>query len=133
MTIEADPAQVREIRGVLSRLTAAWREGRFDELEGLLHEKVVFVPPGFSARLEGRSPCGESYRQFMTAAKVIEYVESDHTIDVWGTSAVASYRFEMTWEMANQLHRDAGHDLLVFVREDGRWQIVWRMLVPLAS
>jgi hypothetical protein len=131
MGMKSDRAQQSEIRGVLSRLTAAWREGRFDELEDILHQSVVFLEPDFRGRIEGKTACVDSFRQFMSAAKVIDYAERDVVIDVWGATGIATYGFEMTWEKEGKSYRDAGHDIFVFAREESRWQVVWRTIVPL--
>jgi hypothetical protein len=133
MGMKSDRAQQSEIRGVLSRLTAAWREERFDELEDILHQSVVFVQPGFTSRVEGRTGCVDTYRQFMSAAKVLDYVERDVAIDVWGGTAVATYRYQMAWEMDGKAHRQEGHDVFIFVREESRWQVVWRTTIPLVA
>ncbi len=130
MGMKSERAHQSEIRGVLSRLSAAWREERFDELEDILHQSVVFVRPGFDGRVEGRTGCVNTYREFMSSAKVVDYSESDPAVDVWGGTAVATYRFEMAWEMNGKSHREAGRDLFVFVREDSRWQVVWRSSAP---
>ncbi len=131
MGMKSDRAQQSEIRGVLSRLTAAWREERFDELEDILHQSVVFVQPGFSSRAEGRKSCVDTYRQFMSTARVVDYVERDVAIDVWGGTAVATYYFDIAYEMDGKSRRDTGHDVFVFVREESRWQVVWRTLIAL--
>jgi len=130
MGMKSDRAQQSEIRGVLSRLTAAWREERFDELEDILHQSVVFVHPGFRGRVEGRTGCVNTYREFMSSAKLVDYSESDGTVDVWGATAVATYRFDMSYEMNGKSHHETGRDLFVFVREDSRWQVVWRTMIP---
>jgi hypothetical protein len=129
MGMKSDRAHQSEIRGVLSRLSAAWREERFDELEDILHQSVVFLKPGFDGRVEGRTACVNTYREFMSSAKVMDYSESDPSVDVWGATAVATYRFEMAWEMNGKSHREAGRDLFVFVREDSRWQVVLRTMI----
>ena len=129
MGMKSDRAHQSEIRGVLSRLSAAWREERFDELEDILHQSVVFVQLGFNGRVEGRTACVNTYREFMSSAKVVDYSESDPTVDVWGGTAVATYRFEMAWEMNGKPHHEVGRDMFVFVREDSRWQVVWRTMI----
>ncbi len=130
MGMKSERGHQSEIRGVLSRLTAAWTEERFDELEDILHQSVVFVQPGFAGRGEGRRACVDSYREFMASAKVVDYAERDVTVDVWGGTAVATYLFEMTWEKDGKSHRERGRDLLVFIREEGSWQVVWRTMIP---
>jgi hypothetical protein len=128
--MKSDRAQQSEIRGVLSRLTAAWTEGRFDELEDILHQSVVFVQPGFVGRAEGRTSCVDTYREFMSSAQVLEYDESDVAIDVWESTAVATYRYRITWQREGKMHRDTGHDVFVFLRQESRWQVVWRTVMP---
>ena len=51
-------------------------------------------------------------------------------IDVWGNTAVATYRYEIAYEMGGQLYQEMGQDLFVFVRDGGRWRAVWRTLIP---
>jgi len=124
---ESAEAQVRD---VVARLTAAWRERRFEEMLDLLHEDVVFESPGMSSRSQGRRACVDTYREFMSAATVLDYVEYDLTVHVWGATAVATTHCEMAWEMAGQSQREAGHDVLLLAHQAGRWQVVWRTLVP---
>jgi len=130
MGMKSDRAQQSEIRGVLSRLTAAWREERFDELEDILHQSVVFALPGFTNRVEGRTACVDTYRRFMSNARVVDYLERDTAVDVWGGTAVATYYYDIAYEMDGKSHRDTGHDVFVFVREESRWQVVWRTMIP---
>jgi hypothetical protein len=118
------------LREVLRRIEAAWTSGRFHELEDCFHEGIVCVPPGFSMQVEGRAACIESYADFMGAARVTEYRQSEPAIDVWGDVAVATYPWEMAWEMKGQAHRESGHDVIVFARQMGRWVAVWRTIVP---
>jgi ketosteroid isomerase-like protein len=118
------------VRDVLVRLTAYWREGRIDEVAALLHEDVVFVQPGFGTRAEGRAACADTYRQFYESAKVIDYGESNLSIDTWADTAVATYRYLMEWEMAGKRSRETGNDVIVLVCREGRWGVVWRTLVP---
>lgn len=124
-----DPAS-QPIRAVLAALAKAWRTGRTQDIHALLHPSVVFVRPGFSGRAEGPAACIATYDEFLAAALVLRYEESEPTVDVVGDTAVASFRWEMAWEMGGQRSEDAGHDLYVLVRAEGRWLIAWRTLVP---
>jgi hypothetical protein len=117
------------IRDLLARLTDAWRGRRYDEIGPLLDERVVFVTPSFIARSEGRDACIYSYRQFVEAATIHHYAESNHSIDVWGDTAVASYRFDIEWQMNGPRTRQWGFDVFTLVRRDGAWRIAWRLLV----
>jgi len=117
------------IRAVLAALTAAWRAGRTKDISALLHPSVVFVRPGFAGRAEGPAACVATYDEFLTAALVLRYEESEPSVDVFGDTAVASFRWEMAWEIGGQRSEESGHDLYVLVRTEGRWLIAWRTLL----
>lgn len=122
----------RAVWQALQQLNAAWLHGELEHLADVLHEHMVIVPPGFSQRIEGRAACAEGYEDFARMARVQSYSEADATVDVQGSTAVVNYRYEMTYEMDGATYQDSGHDLYVFVHEDGRWQALWRTLVPAA-
>jgi ketosteroid isomerase-like protein len=124
-------ADVRaELLAVIRRLVSAWRIGNADELTTLLHPDVVFVQPHFGGRTDGREACVDGFRDFTSQAKINKYGDTDHAIDVFGPLAMVSFRYELAWEMEGEHHRETGHDLLLLVREEDRWQIVWRTQVP---
>jgi len=128
-TAHADDGEA--IRQALRGITAAWREGRPEDLRAFFHEDIVTVLPGLQVRVAGREPCVQSYRDFLAAATVQDYREAEPAVDVWGDTAVTTCRWEMAWEMNGQPCREAGHELFVFTRTAGRWLAVWRTLVPL--
>ena len=121
------------IRAVLAALTAAWRTGHTKDIAALLHPSVVFVRPGFTGRAEGRAACVATYEEFLSAALVLRYEEAEPSVDVFGDTAVASFHWEMAWEIRGQRSEEAGHDLYVLVRTEGRWLIAWRTLQPTPS
>jgi hypothetical protein len=45
---------------------------------------------------------------------------------------VATYDWEMTYELAGNANHETGHDIFVFSfsRAAGRWLAVWRLLLP---
>ena len=118
------------IREVVRGITAAWREGRIGDLHRFYRPDVVFVQPGFSARLEGRDACVDSYREFLSVAVVHDYAEEEPAIDVLGDAAVVNTRYEVDYELEAARHRETGHDVLVLVRDESGWRVAWRTLVP---
>lgn len=62
-----------------------------------------------------------------------EFRELDPRVDVFGQTAVATYRFEIRYDMGDQSYDEHGQDVLVFARQDGRWQVVWRAILPVPS
>jgi uncharacterized protein (TIGR02246 family) len=122
-------AETKAVRAVLASLTQAWRTGRTKDIAALLHPKVVFVRPGFSGRSVGPSDCVATYDEFLAAALVLRYEEEELAVDVFGTTAVATLRWEMMWEMGGQRSEEAGHDVYVLAKVDGGWLIAWRTLL----
>jgi uncharacterized protein (TIGR02246 family) len=120
------PSQDRQaVHQLLKRVHAAWTAGRFDDLADCFAEDAVIVPPGFQRRVEGRQACVSSYSDFL-AATVAAYREGEPSIDVWGDTAVATFRWDMAWAMKGQDYRDSGHDVIVCTRQADRWLEVWR-------
>jgi uncharacterized damage-inducible protein DinB len=119
------------VRSVLRKINESWLQGRTEELAEYFHPHIVMVHPGFAGRVEGRDAGVQSYVDFLRSAKIHEYAESDHQVDIRGDTAVASYRFLMAWEMVGKHYREGGHDLFVFNRDQGKWQAVWRTMQPL--
>lgn len=120
-----------EVAETLRRLSAAWRERRYEELSSLFDENVVMALPGFADRVKGRDALVASYREFMDRATILEYREEPPTVDVWGDSAVAMYRWHMAWAAGGDAERASGHDVFVFTRGSGAeppWRAVWRTL-----
>ena len=117
-----------EIRQLLLSLNEAWVQGRPEDLGRHFDEDMVIVHPG--GRAEGRETCVNSYRDFVAQATVHEYKESEFEIDCWGNTAVASYRFDIAYEMNGGHYRESGRDVFVFIRRDERWLAVWRTMIP---
>jgi hypothetical protein len=99
-------------------------------MRNALDPEVVLVQPGFSGRTEGRDAAIESYREFVNSAAIHAYEETDLSIDVRGHTAVATYRFEIDYELDGKAVHETGHDLFVFDRFGTRWRAVWRLLLP---
>ena len=121
----------QEIRKLLAKINQAWLSGRVKELKNYFHRDVVFVSPGFVGRTSGKSRCVQSYKEFTDQATIRDFKESDHAIDVWGDTAVASLRFEIDYEMNDTDYHELGHDLFVLVRRNTKWLAVWRTMITL--
>jgi hypothetical protein len=87
----------------------------------------VFVQAGIAGRLEGRKRAVDGLRELVGSALVAEYSESDLAIDVWEDTAVATYRYKISWEPAAKRLDQVGHDLFVFRRAGGSWVAVYRL------
>jgi hypothetical protein len=122
--------QAEDIERLLKTINQSWLEGRWEDLEDSLHQDMVITAPGLKAGGRGREACIQSYRNFAARAEILDYRESDRAIDVWGDTAVASYRYEMSYRLSDQEHHDTGYDVFVFSRQEGKWRAVWRTIAP---
>ena len=87
--------------------------------------------PDFVNRTNGREACIAGYLDFCTQANITDFKLGEPGIDVFGNTAVATYSYEISYEMGGESFTDTGRDLFVFVREGDRWQAVWRtMIIP---
>lgn len=118
------------VAGALRRINNAWIATDPKEMRDFLDPDVVFVQPGFSGRSEGRDAAIRSYDEFVASAVIHAYAESDLAIDLTGHTAVATYRFEIDYEMEGKRLLETGRDLFVFGRTGTRWRAVWRLLMP---
>ena len=128
MASAPDANDSEEIRRLVKTINEAWLRGRPEELAAYFHADMVIVPPGFSGRAEGRGACVQGYKDFVIQAKVREYKDAEPSIDLWGDTAVATYSWEIAYEMNGQDFREAGWDVFVFLRENAKWQAVWRTI-----
>jgi hypothetical protein len=117
------------VRDVLSRLSAAWQERRWADLESLLDEEVVFVTPGFGTRFRGRAACADSYRQFMQQAALLAYEETDLQVDDFGSTAIATFRWKMRWSSQGTSSDESGHDVFVLREQASVWRVIWRTMI----
>lgn len=120
---------VESIRTLLLKINSAWLEGRTSDLTEFFHPEMVTVSSDFQLRMKGRKGCIQSYEDFLAQAKVSKFRESDHVVDIWENTAVASYRYSVQYEMGGALQHDTGRDTFVFTLQDGRWVAVWRTMV----
>jgi uncharacterized protein (TIGR02246 family) len=121
----------QEIREVVEQLNDAWVKGSPEKLATFFREDIAMVHPDFVQRTEGREACIASYVDFCSQAKVNDFKLGETSIDVFGDTAVATYSYEISYEMGGERFTDSGRDLFVFIRENDRWQAVWRtMIIP---
>jgi Domain of unknown function (DUF4440) len=128
------PDDGEKIRLLLSRINDAWLKGRPDDLEhaleGCFHREAVIKGPGFQELGKGEQACIKSYADFVRQAEIRECRLSEPMIDLYGNTAVAAYEWKMTYALDGREYKEAGHDLFVLTKTQGRWQAAWRMLLP---
>jgi hypothetical protein len=131
MTWSLETPDQQEIWRILRSLNRAWVNGHPEQIANFLHPGVVFVSPDLQKRTQGREACVASYQEFCRQAAIRSFSESEPAIDVCGNTAVATYGFEIRYEMNQQDFHETGRDLFVFAREAGEWRAAWRTILGL--
>jgi ketosteroid isomerase-like protein len=125
MTETFDDKTKQEVWRTLQALNRAWTSGHCDELKDYFHEKMVAIVPSDRLRLEGRQQCIDGWTAFVKATTKIHYwKELDPQIQVYGDCAVVTYYYDMSVDMGGQTISLAGRDMLLFVKENGKWWVV---------
>ena len=117
-----------EIRDLLARIDAAWRNKEFEGLDRCFHEQAVIVGPGYVEYASGRSNCAESYREFAANADVLDYSEKSHDLRIWDAVAVYTFEWHMTYRRDAGPRQEQGTDQLVLQKTSQGWQVAWRYI-----
>ena len=95
----------------------------------MIHPDIVMIFPGFSGRIRGREAFLAGFLDFCQNAKIHEFREDDHQVDVAGDIAVVTFRWEMVYQRSGERFRSTGRDLWVFQNQSGAWIAVWRTML----
>ena len=116
---------------IVQTVNRTCKEGKgFDRLTPLFHDRVVMVLPGLNRRAEGKDTCLRSYEDACSTMVFHRLDGSEERIDVWGDTALATYRYDCVWDFQGKTFTDDGHEILVFLKDGENWQIAWRTLIP---
>ena len=118
-----------EVWQLVQRMNDSWAKDGADDLASFFREDIVMVNPDFTHRTEGRDACVASYQDFRKQATIRDFKITNPGIDVFGNTAIATYSYEIQYEMGGERFNDTGRDIFVLVRENDRWQAVWRTMI----
>ena len=118
----------REIWDLIRRSNRAWLAGAAHEVGSLFDEEAVVIAPGLTGRLQGREAIVRSYEEYVHHARTHAFEELEHQIDLFGDTAVATYRFTVRYTLngEDEEHDEAGQEVLVFRRGPAGWKVIWR-------
>jgi uncharacterized protein (TIGR02246 family) len=123
----------QEIWAVIQAMNRAWTvEGDIAKLRDYFHENMVAIYPADRERLEGREACLASYRRYVETSDIHSFKEVDPKIQIHddGHAAVVTYYYDMSVEVDGQKYEPAGREMIVLVKEDGRWWVVAEQFSP---
>ena len=121
-----------DIRALIRASNRAWTSGAPQDTAPFFHEKAVLVAPKMAARIEGRDAIVDSYVQYCDHARTLSFDELEASVDVFGDTAIAMYRFAVRFEPlpVGDIRDETAQEILVLRRGKKGWQIVWRTQTP---
>lgn len=125
----ADPVK-QEIWSTVRAMNDAWTKGNPDDLSKFFHQNMVAITATDRNRLDGGAACIAAWKRFCDAARIHRWEEIDPTIEVYGSSAVVAYYFDMSFDMGGQTINMGGRDMFFFVKEGERWWAVADQFSP---
>jgi ketosteroid isomerase-like protein len=116
-----------ELWNLVRESNRAWMSGSTHELSELFDEHAVIIAPALRGRVEGREAIVASYTSYNMHAKTHSFEEMEHHVDVFGDTAVITYRFQVRYELIADgvQHDETGQEVLV-MRKTDRWRVLWR-------
>lgn len=124
MTVPFDDPTCQTIWETVRAMNDAWTKGDPDDLVRYFHPNMIAVTATDRLRRESGAECVAGWKGFAQATRIHHWREIDPLIRVYGSAAVVSYYFDMSFEAGGQLVHLGGRDLFFFVHEGGRWWAV---------
>ena len=129
----ADESRCDAVAATMRRINQAWLDGHVEHLAPIVHPEMVMAFPGFAGRMQGREAFLAGFRDFCQNAKVHSFREDDHQVDVAGSVAAVTFRYEMVYEREGKRFRSTGRDLWLFQSQNESWIAVWRTMLDVAE
>ena len=114
----------KDVWDTVQALNRAWTQGHVEELVDYFHADIVAVTPTDRERLEGRDACLTSWARFVESATIESWTEISPRVQVYGSAAVVTYYYDLRCRSRGTDLRLEGRDMMVLIREDGRWWVV---------
>ena len=127
------PKIEEEVWQIVQALNRAWTvDGNADALADYFHENMVAITPTDRERVEGRNACVAGWKAFVEAVKIHYWKEIDPRVQLYGDGkfAVATYYWDMSYDMAGQTINTGGRDMFALVNERGKWWVVADQFSP---
>jgi ketosteroid isomerase-like protein len=129
MTEDPITVAAHEIRDLIDAINGTWLQGDPADLDRFFHDDVVIQPPGDTPRVHGIGACIASYQEFVRQAHVRQFTPQEAEIDVFGDTAVATYRYRVIYDLGDETYDETGGELLVLLRSGSDWRVAWRTIL----
>jgi hypothetical protein len=120
----------KEVLYFIKTMNKCWTEGNPEDLNNYFHANMVAITPTDKNRIEGKTACVAGWSAFAKNAKIHSWKEHGHKIQFYGNTAVATYYFDISFDMGGQTINMSGRDMFTLVKEDGKWWAVADQFSP---
>lgn len=107
-------------------MNRAWVTGHPEQVAEFLHDNVAIIGPKLTVMAEGKTAYTQSYQDFADRATIHHFSEVSPFVRVSFPTAVTGYRYDIRYDMEGVRFEETGQDLLVWIHEESRWQILLR-------
>jgi ketosteroid isomerase-like protein len=121
--------EVSAIADLIRDINDAWLSGNVAQLNQYFHEDMVIRGPEFQELCRGKAACVKSYEEFLSQATVKDYKDAPASIDLFGSTAVATFQWEMRYELSGKEYNEPGSDTLVLTKQNDEWLVSWRLVL----
>jgi hypothetical protein len=128
--MEFESQTQQQIWHTVQKLNKEWLNNKTEELAYYFHNDMVITGPDLHELARDRAACIKSYKDFIGKAVIHEYKEFDPEVSVFAYTAIVRYKFDIVYEMDGKTYKETGIDLFVMIKEEERWQAVWRTMIP---
>ncbi len=98
-------------------------------VRGFFTDDVVVVGPNLQRVAGGADAVARSYDDFASSARILEAELGDPVVDKFGTVAVVTVPWSMTYEYQETRATERGHEVYVLLSDAAGWKICWRQIV----
>jgi len=98
-------------------------EGNPKDLADYLHPNIVAILPA-GERLEGREACIAAWTDFSRTSTVEYHAPDSARIDIYQNTAVVTYNYDMFYIIDNKGTHASHRDMVVLIKERGKWFVV---------
>jgi ketosteroid isomerase-like protein len=118
----------KDILAVLNKINESWLAKKYDEIGSSLSDDVIIAAPGSTERIKGKKAYVQSYRDYDSVAKTLQFIPEEPQIDIMGDTVAVISPFAVTYQLKGNTYHERGKDILILKRTDSGWLVVWRTM-----
>ena len=119
----------QQIRKLPTTIQEAWLTGEVERLNACFAQDMVIAGADLRELARGRWSCVDSYRDFISQAKVRYFKFDEPDVTVHGLTSVVNCPWEIDYELSGESYHEHGRDLMICNRDQEGWMVVYRIVV----